>query len=42
MPGYAAVHEEATSFAQFGFDFRTLLLPLFEVAVLARVYVESS
>jgi hypothetical protein len=41
MPGYA-VHEEATSFAQLGFEFCTLLLPLFEVAVLARVYVESS
>ncbi len=41
MPG-CAVHEEATSFAQLGFDFRTLLLPLFEVAVLARVYGKSS
>ncbi len=41
MPGYA-VHEEVSSFAQLGFDFRTLPLSLFEVAVLARVYVESS
>ncbi len=39
---WVAVHEEAMSFAQLGFDFRTHLLPLLEVAVLVRVYVESS